>query len=225
MAGTPLLMAWSGGKDCLLALDRLLADPQWKVQALLTTLDRNTDRVAMHDVRGVVLRAQADALGLPLIEMGIDWPAANESYESALASALAQARLKFPGVAHVAFGDIFLADIREWREASLDRLGWNAVFPLWNQSTSELADEFMNRGHRALVTTIDLTQLDGAFGGREFDGEYLADLPDSVDPCGENGEFHTLCHASPMFRVPIALEIGSTHTRDGRFRCIDYRLR
>ena len=223
--GTPLLLAWSGGKDCLLALDRLLADPQWKVQALLTTLDRASDRVAMHDVRADVLRAQAAALGLPLIEMPIDWPAPNEIYEAALAAALEQARLQFPELVHIAFGDLFLSDIREWREASLGRLGWNTIFPLWNEPTVELAAEFLARGHRSVVTTVDLEQLDGDFCGREFNAEFIADLPDSIDPCGENGEFHTLCHASPLFRQPLALEPGRSATRAGRFHCIDYQLR
>ncbi|HET9034350.1 MAG TPA: ATP-binding protein [Dokdonella sp.] len=221
---TSILVAWSGGKDCLMALDRLLADPHWKVSGLLTTLDRTSDRVAMHDVHGDVLRAQAAALKLPLIEMAIDWPAPNEVYESALASALDQARLKFANLAHVAFGDIFLADIREWREASLDRLGWKPVFPLWNTPTRELAKEFLRRGHRAVVTTIDLDQLDGAFCGREFDSRFLAELPDSVDACGENGEFHTLCHASPLFSTPMLLESGVATTRSGRFRSMDYQL-
>lgn len=225
MTGTPLLLAWSGGKDCLLALDRLLDDRQWKVQGLLTTLDRASDRVAMHDVRADLLRAQSTALGLPLIEMAIDWPAPNEIYEAALALALEQARLQFPELVHIAFGDLFLTDIRQWREASLDRLGWRAVFPLWNNPTGELAAEFLARGHCAIVTTVDLEQLDGNFCGREFNAGFLADLPDSVDPCGENGEFHTLCHSSPLFRMPLGLERGAITTRVKRFRSIDVRLR
>ncbi len=224
MTATPLLLAWSGGKDCLLTLDRLLADPRWKVESLLTTLDRNSNRVAMHEVRADVLRAQVAALGLPLIEMAIEWPAPNEVYETALASALEQGRSRFSGLTHIAFGDIFLADIRAWREASLDRLGWRAVFPLWDNPTIELADEFLARGHQAIVTTVDLEQLDGSFCGREFDHEFLANLPDSVDPCGENGEFHTLCHSSPLFRAPLNLDRGSISTRDARFRSIDIRV-
>lgn len=222
---TPLLLAWSGGKDCLMALDRLLADPQWKVEGLLTTLDRASDRVAMHDVRADVLRAQAAALGLPLIEMAIDCPAPNEIYQAALASALDQARAQFGALTHIAFGDIFLADIRAWREASLGHLGWKAVFPLWNKPTRELAEAFIARGHQAKVTTVDLEQLDGGFCGRTFDHAFLADLPDSVDPCGENGEFHTLCHASPLFGLYLNLEPGAITLRSKRFRCIDFELR
>ena len=222
---TPLLLAWSGGKDCMMALDRLIADPQWTIAGLLTTLDRSSDRVAMHDVRGYVLRAQAEALGFPLIEMSIDWPAPNVDYEAALASSLELARTQTPGLSHLAFGDLFLADLRAWREASLARIDWTPVFPLWNMPTHDLANGFIARGHRALISIVDLEQLDGAFCGREFDRAFLADLPSSVDPCGENGEFHTFCHDGPLFDRPLALETGETTTRSGRFRCIDLDLR
>lgn len=208
-----------------MALDRLLADPRWKVQGLLTTLDRSSDRVAMHDVRGDLVRAQAAMLELPLIEMTIDWPAPNAIYESALASALEQACSLTGAISSVAFGDLFLADIREWREASLAQLGWSAVFPLWNESTRELAGEFLERGHQAVVTTVDLDQLGEDFCGREFNRDFLSDLPESVDPCGEHGEFHTFCHASPLFRQSLMLEAGNQATRAGRFRSVDYSLR
>ena len=225
MPSTPILLAWSGGKDCLMALDRLLANPEWTVEGLLTTLDRGSDRVAMHDVRADVMRAQADALGLPLIEMPIDGKVANADYESALALALVKARARTPACEVIAFGDIFLADIRAWREASLQRLGWSAVFPLWEMPTDQLAGAFLGRGHRAVITTVDLQQLDGAFCGRDFDEAFLAELPSTVDPCGENGEFHTLCHDGPLFSSPMPLEALATTTRESRFRCQDYRLR
>lgn len=224
MNATPLLLAWSGGKDSLMALDRLRADPRWKVEALLTTLDRSSDRVAMHDVRGEVLRAQAAAIGLPLVEMPIDSPATNEAYEDALRAALESARACLPGITLIAFGDLFLADLREWREATLARLGWSCVFPLWHEPTRELAADFIARGHRATLTTVDLEQLDGAFCGREFDGDFLADLPATADPCGENGEFHTLCHAGPLFARPLNLVRAETTTRRERFRCLDLSL-
>lgn len=222
---TPLLLAWSGGKDCLMTLDRLLADPQWKVEGLLTTLDRASDRVAMHDVRAVVLRAQVKSLGFPLIEMAIHSPASNDAYESAFAVALNRARAQTPAIRHIAFGDLYLADIRAWREASISRLGWQAIFPLWGAATGELAASFIARGHRARVTTVDLDQLDARFCGREFDSAFLAELPDSVDPCGENGEFHTFCYDGPLFNSPIPLQAGAATTRDNRFLCQDYRLR
>lgn len=208
-----------------MALDRLLADPAWKVEGLLTTLDRNTDRVATHDIRAEVLRAQVDALGLPLIEMRVDGEVANSDYEAALAQALNQAHATTPACEMIAFGDLFLAEVRAWREASLHQFGWKAAFPLWELPTDKLARAFLSRGHRAVVTTIDLEQLDGAFCGREFDAEFLADLPIDVDPCGENGEFHTLCHDGPLFSSPIALEAVSATTRNNRFRCQDFRLR
>ena len=222
---TPILLAWSGGKDCLMALDRLLADPAWKVESLLTTFDRTSDRVATHDIRGDVLRAQADALGLPLIEMRVDGEVANADYEAALALALDQARATTPACEVIAFGDLFLAEVRAWREACLQRFGWKAAFPLWETPTDELARDFLGRGHRAVVTTVDLEQLDGAFCGREFDQAFLAELPGAVDPCGENGEFHTLCHDGPLFSSPMPLEALAKNTRNSRFRCQDFRLR
>jgi uncharacterized protein (TIGR00290 family) len=225
MQARPILVAWSGGKDCLMALDRLLADPAWTVLGLLTTLDRTSDRVAMHDFAAVVARAQAASLGLPLIEMSMDWPASNDCYEAALSSALEQSRLLSPSVMHIAFGDIFLADVRAWRETSLGRLGWSAIFPLWKEPSAKLARDFLARGHRAVITTIDLEQMDDAFCGREFDSTLLAELPESIDPCGENGEFHTLCHQSPLFSKSLSLGRGPTDTRDGRFRSMKLSLR
>jgi len=222
---TPLLLAWSGGKDSLMALDRSPADPEWAARGLLATLDRAGDRVAMHDVRGDLLREQVDALGFPLIEMAIESSASNVAYESALGSALDEARTRIPGLDHIAFVDLFLAELRAWREASLDRIGWNTVFPLWHTPTRELADAFIAPGHRALVTTVDLEQLDGGHCGREFDASFLADLPASIDPCGESGEFHTFCYNSPLFDRPLVLEHREMTTRSGRFRCIDLRLR
>ncbi|MGB0134458.1 ATP-binding protein, partial [Dokdonella sp.] len=172
VARKPILVAWSGGKDCLMALDRLLADPQWQVVGLITTLDRTSDRVAMHDVRGDVLRAQASALDLPLFEMAIDWPAPNDAYESALASTLGMARKHSTELAHVAFGDLFLGDLREWREASLKRIGWHGIFPLWGSPTRELAESFIANGHQAIVSTVDLEQLDESYCGRPFDSAF-----------------------------------------------------
>jgi uncharacterized protein (TIGR00290 family) len=224
MSDTPVLVAWSGGKDCLMALDRLLADPDWNVTGLLCTLDRASDRVAMHGVRGDVLRAQVEALGLPLLEMAVDWPASNVHYESALSETLDRARRTTPGIEHIAFGDLFLRDLRNWREASLARIGWHPVFPLWNEPTRALADAFLARGHRAVVTTIDLDRLDERYCGRALDAAFLDDLPASVDACGENGEFHTLCHSSPLFARPLTLVGGRTVILSERFRCMDFVL-
>lgn len=221
---TPVLLSWSGGKDSLMALDRLLADPAVNVVGLLTTLDHATDRVAIHEVRGDLLRAQAHALGLPLIEMPIDWPASNETYLDALARALDQAHSMFPGINEIAFGDIHLADLRAWRESQFARRGWNARFPLWQLQADALTCEFDARGHKAVVASVDLHALDGSFCGREFDAEFRSQLPRSVDPCGENGEFHTFCHASPLYAQDIGLARGEMATRAGRFRYMDLRL-
>lgn len=220
----PVLLSWSGGKDSLLALDRLLADPAHKVVALLSTLDRSTDRVAIHEVRGDLLRAQAQALGLPLIEMPVDWPASNEIYLDALARALDQARSMFPGINEIAFGDIHLADLRAWRESQLAHLGWNARFPLWQIQADALTREFDSRGHKAVVASVDLHALDGSFCGREYDAAFRSQLPHTMDPCGENGEFHTFCHASPLFNDPVALARGDMATRSERFQFLDLRL-
>lgn len=221
-APRPILVSWSGGKDCLLALDRLLDDPRWQVVGLLATIDRQPDRIAMHAVPAGLIRAQAERLGLPLIEMPIDWPASNAAYTEALATALAQAHARFTGVNHLAFGDLFLADIRAWRESVLQTLGWTAVFPLWGESTHALATEFLARGHRAIVSTVDTRQLSADACGKAFDAAFLASLPDGADPCGENGEFHTLCLASPRFALPLSVPSLASECRDGRFQTLSF---
>ncbi len=221
---TPVLMSWSGGKDCLMALARLLADARWRVEGLLTTVTARYDRVSMHGIRRDVLHAQADALGLPLVEAEIPWPADNATYEAAHAKALQQARKRWRGLHHCAFGDIFLQDVRDYRVRQLGRAGWRAVFPLWGGDTAELARRFHADGHRARVVCVDTTQLDAAFCGREFDAGFLDSLPAGVDPCGEHGEFHTLSHASPLFARPLALQRGESVLRDERFQYTDYLL-
>lgn len=207
-----------------MALDKLLDEPGWQVVGLLGTLDRASDRVVMHDVRGDLVRAQAAALDLPLIEMIVDWPLPNAAYETALQASLDQARSLTPGLIHIAFGDLFLADLRRWREDVLQQLGWHGVFPLWNSSTRDLASALVESGHRAMVTTVDLERLDESFCGRPYDRQFLADLPPAVDPCGENGEFHTFCFDSPRFSTALAISPGSAATRFGRFRCVDFEL-
>ncbi|HET9836071.1 MAG TPA: ATP-binding protein [Rhodanobacteraceae bacterium] len=221
---TPILIAWSGGKDCLMALQRLRANPEWSVVGLLTTITRQFDRVAMHGIRRDVLHAQARALGLPLIESQLEWPSSNEAYEAAFADALHRASEITPGLQHVAFGDLFLEDVRQWREALLARHGWRGVYPLWGAGTRELSREFVTQGHRAVLTCVDTTQLDGTFSGRDYDTALLADLPDSVDPCGEHGEFHTLSHGGPLFAHDLGLQRGESVLRDERFQYTDFLL-
>ena len=220
----PILMAWSGGKDCLLALARLCENPRWRVTALLTTVTTTFQRVAMHGIRREVLHAQAKALRLPLIESPLGWPASNDSYARAFASSLAEARARWPGLRHVAFGDLFLADVRAWREQMLAPLGWQAVFPLWGEDTAALARRFMTAGHRAVLTCVDTAQLDAGFSGRAFDAALLDALPAGVDACGERGEFHTLCHDGPLFAQPLPIVAGERVLRERRFAYTDFLL-
>lgn len=221
---TPTLLAWSGGKDCLLALNALLHDPQWQVCALLTTVTQRYQRVAMHGVRRDVLLAQAAALGLPLIEAVLEEPGDNAAYERAQHAALAQAAERFPGLRHCAFGDLFLEDVRAYRQAQLARWGWHGVYPLWRSDTAALARQFVADGHRAVVVCVDTTQLAAEFCGREFDSAFLDALPPGVDPCGERGEFHTLAYGGPRFSAPLKLVRGERVLRDDRFQYVDFAL-
>jgi len=220
----PVLLAWSGGKDCLMALARLRADPRWHPVALLTTVTRDFGRVSMHGIRRDVLHAQAAALGMPLLECTLDWPSSNAAYAAAMAASLDAARARWPGLRHCAFGDLFLADVRTWREAQLAQVGWTGVFPLWGSDTHALARAFIAAGHRARLTCVDTTQLDAGFSGRAYDHALLAALPASVDPCGEHGEFHTLSFAGPLFAAPLALRRGESVLRDERFQYTDFTL-
>ena len=220
----PIALAWSGGKDSALALAALRDDPNVEVAALVTTMTRDYDRISIHGVRRAVLEAQVAALGIALVEVAIPAAASNDIYEQAFAVALAELRLRHPRMQRLAFGDLFLADVRAYRETLLARFDWQPLFPLWGRDTSALAREFIERGFRALLTCVDTTQLDAAFAGREFDAALLADLPPSVDPCGENGEFHTCVYAGPIFERPLALRAGARVLRDGRFQYCDAML-
>jgi uncharacterized protein (TIGR00290 family) len=224
MNAHPILLAWSGGKDCLLALQRLLADPRWQVVGLLTTVNRSYQRVAMHGVRQAVLAAQTAALGLPLVEVALDWPGSNEAYEKAHAEALLRAQRRWPGLRHCAFGDLFLQDVRDYRVRQLGRENWRAVFPLWGEDTTLLSRRFVSEGHRARLCCVDTQQLDADFCGRDYDAALLDSLPAGVDPCGERGEFHTLSYAGPLFRQPLNLNRGESVLRDGRFQFTDFLL-
>jgi uncharacterized protein (TIGR00290 family) len=219
-----VVVAWSGGKDSSLALAALRADPAVEVVALLTTMTREYDRISIHGIRRAVLEAQVAALGLPLIEVSIAADATNVAYEAAFAAALAAFRHERPDVRHIAFGDLFLADVRAYRERVLAALGWTPVFPLWGMDTRSLAQEVVRCGYRAILTCVDTTQLGAEFAGREFDASLLADLPASVDPCGERGEFHTCVYAGPIFRYPLSVQAGERIRRDGRFEYCDVTL-
>lgn len=225
MMSTPILLSWSGGKDCLMALAALRSDPAWHVVGLLATVTgQYQHRVAMHGIRNDVLCAQAAALGLPLVQAVMAAPADGAAYEHARVAALNEAAQRWPGVRHCAYGDLFLADVRAWREALLGRHGWHGVFPLWQQDTAATARHFIAAGHRAVTVCVDTTQLDGRFSGREFDAAFVAELPAGVDPCGENGEFHTLSYGGPLFAAPLPLTRGASVLRDARFQYTDFEL-
>lgn len=214
---TPMLLAWSGGKDSAWALHALDARADVEVVALLTTVDAGDGHVPMQGIAGAVLRAQAARTGRPLFEVPLPARAGNDVYEAAFADGLEKARRRFPGLADIAFGDLFLADIRQWREALCARLGWTAHFPLFGRDTSVLARAMVDGGLRAVVTAVDTTRLDAAFGGRAFDHALLDALPPGIDRCGENGEFHTLVVDGPMLAAPLAVVPAGTALVDGRF--------
>jgi uncharacterized protein (TIGR00290 family) len=219
-----VVLAWSGGKDSALALGALRADPRYRVVALVTTITREYDRISIHGVRRAVLEAQISALGLPLIEAVIPSGSTNADYEAAFAVALRTAQGRWPGLRHIGFGDLFLTDVRAYREALLGSLGWVGVFPLWGEDTASLARHFVRAGYRAILTCVDTTQLDPTFAGRSFDAALLADLPETVDPCGEQGEFHTCVYAGPPFAHPLPLVTGERVQRDARFEYCDVLL-
>jgi uncharacterized protein (TIGR00290 family) len=207
------LVAWSSGKDSAYALHLARQDPGLEIVGLLTTVTDAYERVAMHGVREALLDAQAASVGLPLVKVRIPSPCPNEVYERAMGDAMAQALAQ--GVDHVVFGDLFLADIRAYREKQLARIGMTPLFPLWLRDTGALAREMIADGLSAVLTCVDPKQLDRSFAGRRFDGALLDALPSSVDPCGENGEFHTLVTAGPMFARPLRVRTGEVVERDG----------
>jgi len=210
---TKTVVSWSSGKDSAWTLHVLRASPDVEVTALLTTVNEVHDRVAMHGVRRSLLQAQADSLGLPLVVAPIPHPCSNEEYERVMAGAVARAREE--GVEAFAFGDLFLEDIRRYRESRLAGTGVKPLFPLWGRPTTALAEEMIAGGLRARVVTVDPRHLSPDFAGRSFDSAFLADLPARVDPCGENGEFHTFAWAGPMFRRPLELCSGAVVEREG----------
>lgn len=207
------LIAWSSGKDSAWALHEVRCRGDYDVVAALTTVTDTFARVSMHGVREALLRAQLSAAGLPSIVVRIPFPCPNDVYEREMASALAQAGAQ--GVTHVIFGDLFLADIRTYREARMADIGMTAVFPLWKRPTDALAREMLAAGVVAHLAAVDLSKLASSFAGRRFDDALLADLPPGTDPCGENGEFHSFVSAGPMFARAIPMTRGETVKRGG----------
>jgi uncharacterized protein (TIGR00290 family) len=208
-----LILCWSSGKDSAWALHRLRQQGDFDIIGLLTTINEAAARVAMHAVRESLLDRQADAAGLPLLKVSIPHPCPNEVYEQRMAEAVAETRNI--GVEAFAFGDLFLEDVRQYREDTLAGTGIEPVFPLWGSDTADLAREMVAAGLVADITCVDPGQLDPSFAGRRFDSAFLDDLPDSVDPCGENGEFHSFAHRGPMFVRPIPVTPGEIVERDG----------
>lgn len=221
MTPEPIVLSWSGGKDSSLALAALRADPRYEVVALQTSITRGYDRVSIHGVRRALVEAQAEAAALPLLEVALEQQSSNDAYELAFSESLGGVRATYPEVTRIAFGDLFLEDVREYRERLVAASGFGALFPLWGRDTRALAHEFIAAGFRAHIVCVDTTQLPAEFAGREFDATLMADLPSSVDPCGERGEFHTFVSDGPIFTNAIGVTRGEIVLRENRFMFCD----
>jgi uncharacterized protein (TIGR00290 family) len=214
MSNRPKLwMCWSSGKDSAFTVHTLRTSGDFELCGLLTTITERFDRVSMHGVRRQLLERQARELGLPLVTVAIPSPCSNEQYEACMAQAVARARGE--GVTHMAFGDLFLEDVRAYRESMLEPTGITPVFPLWGRPTAELAHDMIDCGLRAVLTCVDPRIVPRSFAGRSFDRALLSELPSAADPCAERGEFHTFCHAGPMFARSIDVSVGDVVERDG----------
>jgi len=215
---TPILFSWSGGKDSALALHALLQQPdEWEVVALLTSVSDEYQRVSHHGVREELLERQAASLGLPLDKLRLPFkagPCTNAEYEALVGAKLAEYVTR--GVRHVGHGDIFLADLRAYREKNLALLGMTGVFPIWQRDTRELVESFVKLGFRAILCCVEGKKLDASFVGRELDLSLVADLPPGIDPCGENGEYHSFVYDGPIFQRPVEFDVGMTVCRDNR---------
>ena len=217
----PVVLSWSGGKDSALALGELQRSDEFEPVALLTSVTRGYDRISVHGVRRTLLEAQAKCVHLPLVEISLEQNSGNDAYEAAFHRALDEIRARWPEARHIAFGDLFLEDVRAYRERLLVESGFEPVFPVWGRNTADLAREFIERGFEARLVCVDTTQIDSAFAGRDFDSALLADLPESADPCGERGEFHTFVSNGPIFTNPVGCTVGERVLREGRFMYCD----
>ena len=212
-------MSWSGGKDSAMALREIMAGGEYQIAALLTTVTGDYDRISMHGVRRILLEQQAASLGLRLEEVILPKGASNEEYEARMAETLK--RYKEAGVTSVVFGDIFLEDLRQYREKNLARLGMKGIFPLWKRDTAELMKDFIACGFKAVTVCVDTHFLGKEFVGREIDAGFVAELPATVDVCGENGEYHSFVYGGPIFGQSIAHEVGEVVLREDRFYYCD----
>jgi uncharacterized protein (TIGR00290 family) len=213
----PIVLSWSGGKDSALALQALRAQPDWTVVGLLTAVTRDFDRISIHGVRRKLLEAQAGSVGLPLYTIDLEAGSSNASYEAAFRAGLRAVDAAHPDCRHIAFGDLFLEDVRDYRIRLLESTGWAPVFPLWGLPTGTLAERFIDDGFIARLVCVDTTQLDGSFAGMAYSHQMLSALPSTVDPCGERGEFHTFVSTGPGFERSIEYELGEQVLRDDRF--------
>ena len=202
------LFNWSSGKDSALALHKILQEDQYEVYTLLTSINKEFQRISMHGVHILLLEQQASLLGIPLIKMELPKEPSMEEYQEIMNTTMAE--IQAQGITHSIFGDIFLEDLRQYREKQLNTIGMQAVFPLWKQNTSDLIREFLKLGFKTIVTCVNGTYLDKSFAGRIIDQQFLDDLPENVDRCGENGEFHTFTFDGPIFKSPVQFEIGET---------------
>jgi len=216
-----LIFGWSGGKDSALALYELSKDKNFQVAALLTTVTEGYDRISMHGVRRELLQKQADALGYSLEEISIPQKCTNEIYEQRMQQTLEKYRGQ--GIVTAAFGDLFLQDVRQYREERMGRIGMKCLFPLWGRNTTELAARFVDLGFRAVIVCVDTDVLDRRYAGREYNHDLLRDLPPGIDPCAENGEFHTFVYDGPIFSKPVEVQRGEKILRDNRFFYCDLK--
>ncbi|RDI41988.1 diphthine--ammonia ligase [Falsibacillus pallidus] len=208
-------VSWSGGRDSSLMLYRLLNDPGFEVSCLMTTVNEDTGKVMMHDIPYELLKDQAKSLGIPLRPIWLGSDPANEEYESRMQQAVEE--LIEDGIALMAFGDLFLEDIRKYREKNLEGTGLSPIFPLWGLTSADSSQAFLDAGFNAAVVCVDGSQLDPSFTGASYTAEFLDSLPEGVDPCGENGEFHTFVYDGPIFKEPVDFRFGSSYVKDGRF--------
>ncbi len=210
-----IILSWSGGKDSTMSLYTLRQASEHEVAALLTTVTQDYDRISMHGVRRAFLERQAAALGLPVRPVWITANAPNGEYETKMEATLKEFQAQ--GVEAAAFGDIFLEDLRRYREANMAKIGMGALFPIWKRDTTELITTFIELGFKAVVTCVDTQALDASFAGRMIDADFVRDLPEGIDPCGENGEFHSFVFDGPLFRSAVRFTVGEKVLRDERF--------
>jgi uncharacterized protein (TIGR00290 family) len=214
-----VILSWSGGKDSCMAAYQLLASQKYEIASLLTTVTEGYDRISMHGVRRSLLEQQADSLGVPLHQIMIPKDCPNQIYEARMREALEH--FKARGITKVAFGDLFLQEVKQYRDERLALAGMTGLYPIWMRDTGELVSTFIDLGFRAILCCVDTQAIDASFAGREIDQALLRDLPDSADPCGENGEYHSFVYAGPIFKRPIPCRAGERVLRTARFNYCD----